>query len=67
MGNGVQIKPLRGRPRNDAHSLLMTLIRFFEKERIKAKTFIQRRKSDHVDLLCGIPMAREVSVCSLTF
>ena len=38
---GVQIKPLRGSPRIGAHSLVMTLIRFFGKKNIKAKTFIQ--------------------------
>ncbi len=64
---GVQIKPLRGSPRIGAHSLVMTLIRFFGKKNIKAKTFIQQRKSYYVELLCGISMAREASVCPLTF
>ena len=62
----MQIKPLRGRSRNVAHSLLMTLIQFFEKQRIKAETFIQRRESHYVELLGGISMAREASVSPLT-
>ncbi len=55
----VRIKPLRGRSRNGAHSFLMTRIRFFDKKRIKAKNFIQRRQSHNVELLCGISMPRE--------
>ena len=62
----MQIKLLRGRPRDDAHSLLRTLI-WFSEEKVKAKTFIQRRKSNYVELLRGMSMTREVSVCPLTF
>ena len=32
-GAGVQIKPLKGRPRNGVHSILITLILFIEKEK----------------------------------
>ena len=39
----------------------------FRKKRIKTKTFIQRRKSYYVELLCGIIMARVASVSPLTF
>ena len=59
-GTGVQIKSLRGRPWNGAHSLLMTLIWFFEKKRIKAKTFIQQRKSHYVELLWNFNGKRNI-------
>ena len=60
----VQIKPLRGRSRNGEHSLLMF---FSEKKWIKAKTFIQQRKSHYVEWINTMIMSRISSVCPFTF
>ena len=56
----MQIKLLRERPWNGAHSLPMTLIQFIEKEKEKAKTFIQRIKFHHVELCCGMIMVSSI-------
>ena len=63
VGADVQIKPLRGWPLDSAHSLLMTLMRFFGKKGLRLNIHSIKKI-----LLCRVTLwngNRSMPVCSL--